>query len=191
MAVTDTAFLEQFSDLADQVIAHRRQTGRVPKEIWLKLLELAGSYLCLEILLVAHAGNLMLKRRHDETATGGEKEWEGKLHIPGLSVTPEMKTRDIVPALLRKEIVKEGEPEDVIKELAARGKIWGFGRYPEPQRKTIADTIIVAMSIEGVHPSRLQDDLVFVQPFELDQVIDQHKPVVEAYFRGEGGFLDL
>lgn len=183
------AFLEQFSGLADQVIAHRRQTGRVPKEVWLKLLELAGSYLCLEVLLTTPSGNLMLKRRHDETATGGEKEWEGKLHIPGLSVPLQMKTRDIVPALLRKEIVKEGQ-EAFADQLATQARIWGFGRYPEPERNTIADTITAVIPINP-GDSRLKDDLVLVKPGDLYQVIDQHKPAVEAFFRGEGGFLNL
>lgn len=182
------SLLEQFSSVADKVIAYRKgHKGMLPKEAWLKNLELAGSYFCVELLLVTPDGEPVLKLRQDPTATGGEIEWENKLHIPGTSVPASRRSQDILPGLIKKEIVKEGEGK-YADRLANEAVYWGWVRYDEPERKTTADTLVMALVINP-EDERLQEDLkVLKKGVRLNGVvIDQQKPVIREYRRKSRG----
>lgn len=189
--VDSQEFIGDFVSMADQVIQYRLDHGgMLPRELWLEVLRLAGSYLCLEVLPVSPEGTPVLKLRKDPTSIGGELEWEGKLHIPGTAVPVSRRAEEMVPFLVRKEIVKPGNDE-VVEFLASEAAYWGFVRYYEPQRRTTADTIVMTLPVDPGDP-RLQEDLVTLTEERRSQVIDQHRPVIEAYSYNPRGriFLD-
>lgn len=175
--ISSDRFEELFSKIADLTIEYRnKNNGGLPKGIWLKLLELSGSYLCVEMIVKDKDGNLYLKKRNDPTSTGGEITWEGQLHIPGLSTNTSMNAGDMVNLLLKKEILKA---EDDLTTVSDTSMLIGFVRYPEPERKTTADTLLFELVIDK---SRLQDD--FYQIGKGLPVIDQHKSTIEWYKKG-------
>lgn len=163
-----------------QVMRWKKEHGGIlPKRIWLNTLETAGSYSCVEIIPYdPSTGFVYLKRREDKSAFGGEKKWEGKLHVPGLSELSSIRGGEVLPRLLKKEIFKDSDKaEGAIKNLTFLTQ----ARYPEPERKTTADTLVLLLPVD---PSDLMNDFTAVKPNALDQVIDQHLPLINAYFKG-------
>lgn len=151
----------------------------LPKDVWLKNLETSGSYSCLEIIpFDPKTGIVYLKERHDPTATGGEKEWEGKLHIPGLSNLPRIRGDQAPSILLKKEILKDQKDTDKYSELS---EFVTEVKYPEPERNTVAVTLELKVPVD---PNDLQSDFRPVTKGDLNRVIEQHQPMLEAYWKG-------
>jgi hypothetical protein len=152
-------------------------SGILPKSIWRENLRAGGSYSCVEVIPYdPKTGIIYLKKRLDPSATGGEKKWEGKLHIPGIVELSSMRGEDILPILLSKEILKdENKVEQVEKDL----NILTQALYPEPERKTVANTLVLTLPID---PLLLTDDFSPVTPKDIDQVIEQHQLLLNAYW---------
>jgi len=154
-----------------------RHDGFLPKDVWLRNLETAGSYSCLEIIPIdQNTGIIYLKERKDPTAQGGELDWEGKLHIPGLANLAKIRGDKAPEILLKKEIIQNLDetigPSKNLKYLT-------HVKYPEPERRTVADTLILLLPI---NPNELQDDFKPVTKDNLSQVISQHRPILESYW---------
>ncbi|KKP33414.1 MAG: hypothetical protein UR20_C0009G0001, partial [Candidatus Woesebacteria bacterium GW2011_GWE2_31_6] len=127
MDISSSEFLNLFTDITNRIVKERNENnGNLPKEVWLKLLEASGSYLCAELFLVSPNGNPVLKIRKDSTARNGELEWDGKLHIPG-SFVGNKKSDEILPFLLRNEISNE---EVNIDSLLKNTRLVAFAKYP-------------------------------------------------------------
>ena len=153
--------------------------GMLPKEVWLNTLEAGGSYSCVEIVPYdLKTGTIYLKKRNDPSASGGEKEWKGKLHIPGISELASIRGEEILPKLLRNEILKN--PDDAVNAVKDM-RFLTQGRYPEPERKTIADTLVLLLP---VHADMLQSDFFPVTQDNIDEVIEQHRPIIKKYWEG-------
>jgi hypothetical protein len=182
----DTPLFKEISEkLSGRVAGERKSKGFLPKEIWLNTLETAGSYLCFEVPIFNEKGEVILKRRRTSNPSKGEELWENRLHIPGRVVSPTISGDEIVPSLIRDEIVKKGN-EDIVIELTERVTFLGFVRYPEPERKTTADTILLGIVIPNKYLRLLQDDFEVLNESNKNDVIDQHLPTVEWLGRGVG-----
>lgn len=192
--VTGREFYAVFAVMAYKMIKQREITeGVLPKGLFLKMVELSGSYLCTEVILISPNGNPILKIREDETARAGELGWENKLHIPGIAVR-NRRAEDMLPTLLVKEVVKN--PSDA-QRLSDKKELIGFGRLDEPERKTIADTCYFGIRLTDTEMSLLQSGFceVDVNGFTLTNgvlannqtavIIDQHKPVLRWWKQGE------
>lgn len=178
--VVSNEFEELFSKVADLIIEYRKKNnGSLPKGIWLKLIELSGSYLCAEIIVRDEGGNLYLKKRDDPTATDGESLWEGQLHIPGLSLNTGTRAEEMVKTLLVKEILKDESEASLFSEAVA---LIGFVRYSEPERKTVADTLLFEIVLDK---DKLQDGFYRID-LSNTSLIDQHIPTIEWYKMGAG-----
>lgn len=174
--------LHRKSREATRAIADWRKEhdGILPKKVWLNTLEIGGTYSCVEIIpYESESGVLFLKKRHDARAsTQGERKWEGKLHIPGISELASIKGEDVLPKLLKGEVLRDPEES---QKIAQDLKFLTQGRYPEPERKTIADTLVLLLP---VHADMLQSDFFPVTQDNIDEVIEQHRPIIKKYWEG-------
>ena len=102
--VTSEEFLQEFRKTVDTLVKHKEgHSGYLPYRIFIESLRLAGQYPCLEILIVDPEGNLLLKRRDDPK----EPQWFGKLHIPGMTITDNLRGQNLIERLLRREVINE------------------------------------------------------------------------------------
>lgn len=186
--VTSKEFLKQLFSLGEKIKAHREaNNGFLPLPVWLKLIEIAGSYLCVELLLLTADGKPVLTIRHGDNVVGREKEWEGLLHIPGRAVMLGMRVtaQDLARAVLLKELVKEGK-EEFADELARNAVFWGFARYPEPERNTIADTLILSLVIDPTD-KRFKGELAILEESQIGMIEQHTQTIVEYYQNPDGG----
>lgn len=187
----NTELLEKITEVADKITLMRQEKGGVlPKELWLELLRISGSYLCTELLLVTPDGSPVLKVRNDPTPVGREQEWEGKLHLPGIVVGTATRGNEVVTKLLEKEVVNKGE-HDLAEQLSKSAVFFGFVREDEPERKTIADSLVLTLVIDPKDP-RFQQDLVVLTDDLKKDVIPEHQPVIERFYENPKGgvFMD-
>ncbi|HJY98404.1 MAG TPA: hypothetical protein VJ227_01680 [Patescibacteria group bacterium] len=183
--------LDRLTGVASEVSGIREKNGGLlPKDLWLKVVEIAGSHFCLEVLLITPEGKPVLKVRHDPSAQGRELEWEGMLHLPGTALSPSASGENMVKNLIEREVVKEGE-EEFAESLAQEAVFFGFARYPEVQRNTVADVLIMALVIDP-KDKRFREDLVVFEKEVGAVIIDHHKPVIKAYYENPKGgvFID-
>ncbi len=167
-------------DTRSQRAWKKEHDDRVPAEVWVNNLENNGSYSCVEIIPYdPNTGTVYLKKRFDPNAGRAEKEnWEGRLHIPGLSNLKKIRGDEILSILLKKEIIRNPDYTD---SASTDLKFVTEVKYPEPERRTVAVTLELALPID---PSLLQEDFVPVKRDNIDQVITQHQPMIEAFWKG-------
>lgn len=190
---TNPTFLEEFIRYTHAIIRYKEANiGLLPKKLWLAVLELNGYYNCAEVLLVDPDHQLVLKVRKDPTAIDGELSWEGQLHIPGIAININTRAKDIARSLIKKEVVKpitedisdkeRGNLNKFIDQLEKSSSLKGYYIYPEPERNTVATTLMLGAKIP-FPDERLQEDLVVAHRGDIGGVIEQHQPVFKAYYQ--------
>jgi hypothetical protein len=175
-------FSEVAKTVAEKTQDIRTQDGKVPYELFIAGLEMAGVYPAMELLITDKIGNIYLKRRSREEnqSNAEDSAWEGKLHIPGAAIAPAKRFELNFYDFLNKEIVKVGddsEKRQTTASLYKQSETIGVYMSPEPARKTNAFTLLLRIVID--RPEILQDGFEIVNTDNLSEVIDQHKPIVE------------
>lgn len=181
MRADEEKLLTELSEVTKRVVLMReRMGGRLPKDIWLKVVELNGYYFGLELLLVNNQGKAVLKVRHDANPTEKEKVWEGKLHLPGMVVAPGTPAEKLFLILIEKEVV-EGENLELAEKLAAQVEFFKLVKYEASQRNTQPYSLIMKLNI-GDLDEKFQKDLKVVEGSDLKNVLDLHKPILQEYY---------
>ena len=178
-------FAHVLGAMAEKAAALRKETGRVPYEVFIASLQLLGVYPCIEVLVTDDKGNLYLKRRSvDQNVSVAEAAaWGGKLHIPGTTVFPAKRFEMNYYSLLDNEVVggEDGNERSInIASLYRHSETAGVSLYPEPERGTDALTVIMKIVVD---PSILQDGYEQVTEENLGEVIEQHRPTIEKLLR--------
>ncbi len=188
---TSPEFSQVLKALAEKTAAIRRDEGKVPYEVFISTLELAGIYPAIEVIVFDKKNNLYLKRRGSEenVSTDEENEWGGKLHIPGTTIFPAKRFEMNFYDLLEREIVGGSgkEKRKRIASLYRSSETVGVALYPEPERKTNGLTVFMKVVIDN--PNILQAGFEKTTKDNISEVIEQHRTTVQKVLQDRRGPL--
>lgn len=181
MTREEERLLAELSEVTKKIVQLRESMGgRLPKDIWLKVVELNGYYFGIELLLINGQGKAVLKIRHDADSNEKEKVWEGKLHLPGMVVAPGTPAEKLFLILIEKEIV-EGGNHELAEKLASQVEFFKLVKYEAAERNTQPYSLIMKLNI-GDLDEKFQKDLKVVEGSDLKNVLDLHKPILQEYY---------
>ncbi len=174
-------FAEILDVTAGKVADLRRAEGRVTPGIFFPMLKLVGIHPAVEVLVTDLDGGLYLKRRSiAENATEAERQsWGNKLHIPGAIFNLANSLPKNLRSLIDREVVGLEDPEHTGLVDRAYSDARTFGTYTSylPERHIVGFTLL--MRIPFSDTGILRGGFEIVGDHNMDQVIDQHRPVVE------------
>ena len=126
-----------FEVLAYKVERERKNNnGLLPPDIFESVLQIAGHYLCFEIIIKTEGGVLLKKR-----GTDGERGWEGSFHIPGTAFRPQ---DDLTSILNRLSLEIFGKNMIKMEDL----RFVGVEIHDErPERKALSPTIVWSLNL--------------------------------------------
>lgn len=184
---------DEFSDLfkivARKVSHLRREESKLPPNLYLSDSEMHGINESLEVIVLDKEGNLYLRRREKEENVNEEEEksWGGKLHIPGTTIFSRKRFEMNLYSLLEREVVGGTGREKSLNlaNLYRKSKTVGSAMLPQPERKS--DVLKIYEQVVIDDQSVLRDGYERVTKENLDQVISEHRPVVERILAGKKG----
>lgn len=182
LSVGDPDFAVVASRVSKKIADARIEFGRVPYDILIAGMEMAGVYPAFELVVTDKEGNIYLKRRKkSENVSAAETEsWEGKLYIPGSVLAPAKRFDFNFYSLLDKEFVRDlsgAEKEEMVQKWYKQSIMLGTQMSPLPERKTDALSLLFNIQIDDM--SLLQEGFEVVNKANLSEVIDQHRPIIE------------
>lgn len=176
--------------MAEKTAELREEEKLLPYELFIATLRQAGFQPTVEYLVTDTEGNLYLRRReaHENQSQAEQASWGGRLHIPGSALNPAKQVRRTLFDLLDREIVAKTGDSDNRKRLAKlyrTGEIYAVVSNPEPERYTKTVTILVKITVDD--PAALKQGFERVNPDDLSNVIEQHRPTIRQYFSPKKG----
>lgn len=176
----------EFTDVA-RVVAEktanlREEAGRVPYDVFIAGMEMAGVYPALEVIPYDPEGNFYLRRRLEGENASQEEEsaWGGKLHFAGSVIVPAQRFELNFYNLLNSEVFRvadESERRKLIAQLYRKSKVIGISMVPAPERKTSGLSLILSTEIED--PQFLRENFEKITQTNLPEVIDQQRPITQ------------